>query len=227
MATIKLSDSLAGITELGTWTYTGATAPNPVAPGTWDGIVDFTGFADGNYEYTYTVTSLTGCTDISVTVIVLGTSLTLSNDECLGGLSNFLDVTHDSRVYTNQDMKGTCPGTAAATLTATAIPASWGIATYVGDMWYQIDVEVATGTALFGVTVDSSAYAIGEQLINPVIASYTGSCAVLVIEDDVTSTSSTQAIMNNVLAVGSYSYFIRVGGTQNNTGKFTITFTLT
>lgn len=227
MATIQLSSLLSPTpTAGGTWTDTG-TLTGPTAPVLWDGTIDFSGFADGLYEYTYTVTPVgTGDDAVAVVTINVSTGIPLNNDECAGALASLIreDGT-TSATKSNQSMAGDCGsgGQVAATDSGETIPGTWPAGTY-SDMWYYLTVEISSATAELAITVDSSAYS--SPLINPTIAVYSGTCGALVLETSVGPASTNVAATSQILTTGTYDFYVRVGGLTANKGKFTITYTI-
>jgi len=225
MATIQLIGELTPTpTAGGVWTYTGTTTPNPAPPIVSDGTIDFAGYANGNYEYTYTVTPVLGCNPTSSTVTVaLNTGIPMANDNCG---STFINVLSDgtSDTVANQNFAGECPGNLPATDSGVAIASNWGSGVYV-DGWYRLDAEVTAASATLTIEVTSSPYPSGEQLINPVIAVYTGTCGSLVEDGSNGVFGSTVNVYQDVLTTGAYTFYVRVA-TASTPGKFTINYFL-
>jgi hypothetical protein len=196
-----------------------------------DGSVDFTGYATGvPYVYRYTVPSTcVGEPDLEADVTInLNQATVLGNDNCLGASASFLiQGGQNTATFSEQNMAGECPGVAGATWSGEPVPASWTAATYTADMWYLVSIEISDGSAFFEAIVNSGDYAEGEQLINPVIAGYTGDCLSLVENDTANPTTQTYAVMSQTLTSGTYDFYIRVGSAQDNEGKFIIQFNLT
>lgn len=148
MPVITLYDELNGVaSEDGTWTYTGVPSPNPPAPGTWDGTIDTTGFAVGDYEYTYTVEDSTmTCTHTATVTVSITSGTTPTGDTCGDSISmTVLNNSGDSTQLTDQTFLGSCPGTAAPTLSVVALPGSW-TGTFSGDLWYSVTVAPSVPT---------------------------------------------------------------------------------
>jgi hypothetical protein len=224
----ELASVTQDITPGGSWADTGVNT-GPTAPVLWDDDIDFTGFPLGvPYEYTYSVTPLGVC-DVATSVITVIPEDHRPNvqDDCAENIIVALkedSITSVSRA--NQKMAGECPGLAAATVSGEPQPTSWGAPTYL-DMYYKILVAVGTSVTL-NISVNSVGYPIDSQLLNPVLALYSGaSCAALVEETSIGPLTLNFTELNYPLAAGSHELWARVGGTAANAGDFTINFTTT
>lgn len=158
-STITLYDQLTGATTGGTWTYNSGPLPNPSPPGTYNGVIDFAGFAAGNYEYKYRVTAPGLEHEAFVLVSWTGDGEDRLNEGCetaynLGSfnVSPFSGVASD-------DSRGVCvTGLLEPTISGLAIPGEWGSVTYGGDLFYKIKVPSCTVGYTVTVTVSGATY---------------------------------------------------------------------
>lgn len=223
----ELASQNQDITPGGVWTDTGVnTGPTPPSP--WDNDIDFTGFTLGvPYEYTYTVTPSGAC-DVATSIITVIPEEPRVNvqDDCaeniILGLKEGL-VNNGARG--NQKLAGECPLIAAATDSGETLPTSWGTGPFI-DMYYKFIVTVVSSVNLT-VSVNSIGYPIGQQLLNPVLALYSGAtCAALVEETSVGALSLNYTEVVYPLAAGDHILWARVGGEAADAGDFTINFSI-
>lgn len=229
MPTVNFYDNIQGqANEDGVWSYViGDNSPNPPAPVTWDADVDYTGFPVGNYTYQYLVKSVDEtCEELSLFTLTIADQTTPEGDTCADAIAVWNVTAPDTaHVENDQTFLGSCPGTAAPTLDATAIPAAWGGSTYSGDLWYLVTIAASTGTIMdtftFRTTVSSSAQA--NPLIRPSIAFYTTCGGGLL--DATAAQNNNQAVLETTAMINS-TYLVRVGAIDGNEGNFDIIFEL-
>jgi len=166
----------------GSWAYTGTANPFPAAPALYDDDVDFTGFAEGYYEYTYT-TVLNGKTDAKKVGISLNNYAALANDLCAGAIAMAFPTASGSRTeLLLQNNGGSCPGVGVATDSGEAIPGAWGAGPFAGDIWVKFNVPAGVAAADITFTVFSGAYG-SEGATDIYLALYDGSCGALSLLD--------------------------------------------
>lgn len=214
------------LSTTGTWSYVGITSPNPAAPGTYNGTLDFTSSTkDVPYVYRYTVTS-GSCTDTAdITITPLAQTIVqntiCSKSSVLPGIAT--DVSDTDYTYFGQSNKAACPGIASWSFSATAIPAQWQSSNpldYAGDLWFRIDVNTSTGGSIV-MAVDSSSYG-GNQMYYPNLAIYSD-CAGTLVGAFAPSIVSSLTLGNvSVPSSTTASYYIRVGSLLGNEGKFNL-----
>lgn len=87
----------------------------PVAPGSYDGSVDMTGYDPGTYRYKYSVLSGEGCQDLAYVTIYIYEPEVRQNDVCLKSMTISYSAITGIGGITNQDNLDNCPGLAAPT----------------------------------------------------------------------------------------------------------------
>lgn len=144
MSTINLYEQLECTAANGTWAYTGTVSPAPAAPATYDGTVDFSGYATGLYEYTYTTTILNKTVKVSIDWIADGEDrihnvYTGAITIPLNTISNIQEFYADNNLdYC--DSGGFNKPTATST-TLFDLP-TYFPANISGDLWYQVEFPV-------------------------------------------------------------------------------------
>lgn len=230
-----LTNGIRVITPGGTWTNLGTASPSPAAPGIYSGTVSFTQgtHAVGDHTYRYSVTS-GSATDTKDVVISFYSYGVPSNNECAAATSISFGGKGTSTTTTTQNLDATCPGFAAATLSATVLPSSWGSSTFVSDVWYTFTAspsyDVLTGTYLtypIAVTLAGNNFSITDGIYAPALALYSGTCGALVEENSSLANVSSQNITGQVTMSGSTSktFIIRVSAISGYEGKYTLNLT--
>ncbi len=230
-----LTNGVRAITPGGTWTNLNTASPSPAAPGTYTGTVSFIQgtHAVGDHTYRYTVTS-GSATDTKDVVISFYSYGVPSNNECASATSISFGGKGTSTTTTTQNLEATCPGFAAATLSATALPSSWGTSTFVSDVWYTFTAspsyDVLTGTYLtypIAVTLSGNNFGTTDGIYAPALALYSGTCGALVEENSSLANVSSQNITGQVIMSGSTSktFIIRVSAISGYEGKYILNLT--
>lgn len=161
MSTINLYEQLECTSINGTWAYTGTTTPNPAAPSTYNGTIDFTGYATGIYEYTYTTP---GSKTVKVTVDWIADGVDRIHNVYTGALTiPITTISNINEVYTDNNLDYCDNGFNKPTTTSTAI---FDLPTYFpsnisGDLWYQILLPVCLEAYEVNVTISSDLVGVG------------------------------------------------------------------
>lgn len=212
-----------GMTTGGSWSYIGSLSPNPDAPSTYDDSIDFEGFAAGIYTYRYTVT-LDGETHTAdVAIEWQGDGSAPVNDECDGAkfVSGIIDCPINATVNYNT-AKQCVFGIAAPSDSGEAIPKSWALSGYGGDLWYRfippncnVGYTMSVTTSGGGTISDANGVA---------MAVYFGNCDSL---NDVTSGSSDSnsgdlSLTFSVPANNTNVYYVRIASVTSGTGSLSV-----
>lgn len=157
--TFVLYDQLTGATTGGTWIFDSGPTLHPAPPGTYNGSIDFSGYASGVYVYKYTV----GGTSSFVTVTWSGDGSPRLNEFCNGAysLGGFNTSPFNSSTVAD-DSRGPCDtGLAPPIISTRPNPNSWSQAsvTYSGDLWYKATVPSCSLGYTVNVTVSAVGYA--------------------------------------------------------------------
>ena len=143
MSTINLYDQLECTSINGTWAYTGTTSPAPTAPSTYNGTVDFTGYATGIYEYTYTTP---GNKTVKVTIDLISDGEERIHNVYTGAITIPLPTISNIQAFYADNNLDTCDsgGFVKPTLTSNSL---FDLPTYFpanisGDLWYQVELPV-------------------------------------------------------------------------------------
>lgn len=226
MPVITLFNELGGTpSENGSWTYTSGPTPNPAPPVTWDGTIDTTGFANGNYVYTYTKKDSTDtCTD-EATVTVAIQDGAIPTGDVVGDPIFFSNLTGAGQTASllDQTFLASCPGDLAPTLSDFALPATWTVA-YSGDLFYSVAVVAPSGAPEdLLITVTSSS--LTDPLINPYVALYDGPAEGTLLADSGPLNPNTATLEYSDVSGLSGGFYIRVGTQTGNEGNFNILVT--
>jgi len=230
-----LTNGVRAITPGGTWTNLGTASPSPAAPGTYTGSITFTGgtHAVGDHTYRYTVTN-GSATDTRDIVVKFATYSVPSNNECAAATSVSFGGKGTSIVTNDLTLDATCPGYAAATLSATTLPSSWGSSTFVSDVWYTFTAnpsyDVISATYLdypISIAVEGNNYGVTDGIYAPAIAVYTGTCGSLTEVSSALANVSAQSITGQVIMSGSTArtYIVRVSAISGYEGKYALKIT--
>jgi len=233
-----LTDNNAGVapTTGGTWSYvgtgsTGAAPLPPNPPGLYDGTLDFTGVTNapaGTYIYRYTVTS-GGCSAYADLDVSNFDHIIVKNDVCASAREIVFPYNGGTATLPNQLLGEACPGQIHPTYSATATPTEWGSATFVGDLWYELNYDATYLPAtdipiVMSITADGIPYG-SEGIVEPYLAVYS-SCTPGLVEADVpiSGSQSIDIIISDVFT-SNFTYYIRVACVDGNQGKFNISVT--
>lgn len=210
---INLFNELQGSKTInGTWANAGGTTPAPAPPGTYNGTIDLTGYTDGTYRYSYTVT-LSGKTDVKYLSIPYVTPSDRSNEVCTNALPIFYN--NNTGGYQDQYNYTDCTDLKAPAASIVALPANWTAASYSGDLWYKLTMNK---DAFISLTIDSTGF--NNGMINPAVAIYI-SCSTTLV-------TAVQGINNLVnidwthIGVTPETYYIRVACPIGKEGKFNL-----
>lgn len=234
--TINLFDLLAGtrvVNTTGTWSNLGTTSPSPTAPVLYNDDITFTQgtHAAGTHTYRYTVTS-GSATDTADVVVQFITYSPPSNNECAGATVLSFSGRGGTSTLSDQNLEATCPGYAAATLSVTALPSSWGLFSYTSDVWYAFTATPYYDTIALEyidypilVTINGANYGIDEGMFASAVAVYDGTCGALVERSANVADVNAQNITAQVTMSGSTpkNYFIRVSSITGYEGKYSVT----
>jgi len=214
----------------GVWTYTGTANPYPAVPAAYNDDVDFGGFAEGYYEYTYT-TTLNGKTDAKSVGINLNNYAALANDNCSGAIAASFPTASGSRTeLLLQNNGGECPGVGVATDSGEAIPGGWGAGPFAGDIWVKFNVPAGVSAADTTFTVFGGAYG-PEGATDIYLALYDGSCVSLNLLDigippfpgAGITTIPDYAVTN--AGPGVKTFWLRIASLASTAGKVDVTIT--
>ena len=233
--TINLFDLLAGtrvVNTTGTWSNLGTATPSPAAPVLYNDDITFTQGTDaaGIHTYRYTVTngSATDTADIAVT---FATYSPPSNNECAGATVISFSGRGGNSTLSDQNLEATCPGFAAATLSVTALPSSWGLFSYTSDVWYAFTATPYYDTISMTyvdypilVNINGANYGVDDGMFASAVAIYDGTCGALVERSANVADVNAQNISAQVTMSGSTSknYFIRVSSITGYEGKYSV-----
>lgn len=157
--TITLYNQLTGADINGTWSYVGTTTPHPPAPNTYNGTIDFAGYAAGLYTYRYTKTTsgVTATADVAITW--RGSSPVRTNDTCTTAFEIPGTLVKPFTIVVQDDNRALCPDLKAPSIPSpTDYPAQWNQGTYSGDLWYKLSLPVRTVSYVLEVSVSSANY---------------------------------------------------------------------
>lgn len=233
---INLFELLAGtriVNTTGTWSNLGTASPSPTAPVLYNDDITFTQgtHAAGTHTYRYTVTSgsATDTADVEVEFITYSPP---SNNECAGATVLSFSGRGGTSTLSDQNLEATCPGYAAATLSATPTPSSWGLFSYNSDVWYAFTATPYYDTIALEyidypilVTINGANYGVDEGMFASAVAIYDGTCGALVERSANVADVNAQNITAQVTMSGSTSknYFIRVSSITGYEGKYSVT----
>lgn len=233
--TINLFDLLAGtrvVNTTGTWSNLGTASPSPTAPVLYNDDITFTQGTDaaGTHTYRYTVTngSATDTADIAVT---FATYSPPSNNECAGATVISFSGRGGNSTLSDQNLEATCPGFAAATLSVTALPSSWGLFSYTSDVWYAFTATPYYDTISMTyvdypilVNINGANYGVDEGMFASAVAIYDGTCGALVERSANVADVNAQNISAQVTMSGSTAknYFVRVSSITGYEGKYSV-----
>lgn len=214
------------LSTTGTWTYVGTSGSNPAAPGTYNGTLDFSSATPGlPYAYRYTVTngSCTDTADITFTILeqIIVQNTICSKATILPGVAT--DTSNTDYTFFEQSNKDSCPGIAAPTFSAIAIPANWQSASaldYAGDLWFRIDVNTTVGGSII-MSVDSQSYGANSMRF-PNLAIYSDCAGTLSESFSVTNAYYLTTGIASVSSSTNASFYIRVASLLGNEGKFNL-----
>ena len=233
--TINLFDLLAGtriVNTTGTWSNLGTASPSPTAPVLYDDDITFTQgtHAAGTHTYRYTVTS-GSATDTADVAVTFATYSPPSNNECAGATVISFSGRGGNSTLSDQNLEATCPGFAAATLSATPTPSSWGLFSYTSDVWYAFTATPYYDTISMTyidypilVNINGANYGVDEGMFASAVAIYDGTCGALVERSANVADVNAQNISAQVTMSGSTSknYFIRVSSITGYEGKYSV-----
>lgn len=233
--TINLFDLLTGtriVNTTGSWTNLNTVTPTPAAPALYNDDVTFTQgtHASGTHTYRYTVTSgsASDFQDVEVNFI---TYTVPSNNECASATVLSFSGRGDNRTLSEQNLNATCPGFAAATLSAPAIPSSWGLFSYTSDVWYAVTATPYYDTISMSyvdypilVRVNGAPYGVEEGIYAPAIAIYDGTCGSLTERSSNVADVTSQTITGQVTITGNVAktFYIRVSSVTGYEGKYIV-----
>lgn len=232
---INLFDLLAGtriVNTTGTWSNLGTASPSPTAPVLYNDDITFTQgtHAAGTHTYRYTVTSgsATDTADVAVQFITYARP---SNNECAGATVISFSGRGANSTLSDQNLEETCPGFAAATLSATATPSSWGLYSYSSDVWYAFTATPYYDTISMSyvdypilVNINGANYGVDDGMFASAVAIYDGTCGALVERSANVADVNAQNISAQVTMSGSTAknYFIRVSAITGYEGKYSV-----
>ena len=233
--TINLFDLLAGtrvVNTTGTWSNLGTASPSPAAPVLYNDDITFTQgtHSAGTHTYRYTVTS-GSATDTADIVVTFATYSPPTNNECAGAAVISFSGRGGNSTLSDQNLEATCPGFAAATLSATPTPSSWGLFSYTSDVWYAFTATPYYDTISMTyvdypilININGANYGIDEGMFASAVAIYDGTCGALVEKSANVADVNAQNISAQVTMSGSTSknYFIRVSSITGYEGKYSV-----
>jgi len=233
--TINLFDLLAGtriVNTTGTWSNLGTASPSPTAPVLYNDDITFTQGTDaaGTHTYRYTVTS-GSATDTADIAVTFATYSPPSNNECAGATVISFSGRGGNSTLSDQNLEATCPGFAAATLSATPAPSSWGLFSYTSDVWYAFTATPYYDTISMTyldypilVNINGANYGVDEGMFASAIAIYDGTCGALVERSANVADVNAQNISAQVTMSGSTAknYFVRVSSITGYEGKYSV-----
>jgi len=165
MSTINLYEQLECTSINGTWAYTGTTTPNPAAPASYNGTVDFTGYATGIYEYTYTTP---GSKTVKVTVDWVADGVDRVHNVYTGALTiPITSISNIQEIYADNNLDYCDSGFNKPTTTSTTL---FDLPSYFpsgisGDLWYQILLPVCKEAYEVSVSVTKAGPTLGTGLV--------------------------------------------------------------
>lgn len=232
---INLFDLLAGtrvVNTTGVWSNLGTASPSPTAPVLYNDEITFTEGTDaeGTHTYRYTVTS-GSATDYQDVVVEFITYSPPANNECASATVISFSGRGTSSTLSDQNLEATCPGFAAATLSVTALPSSWGLFSYTSDVWYAFTATPYYDTIALEyidypilININGANYGINEGMFASAVAVYDGTCGTLVERSANVADVNAQNISAQVTMSGSVAknYFVRVSSITGYEGKYSV-----
>ena len=221
---------LNNATTGGTWAYVGTTSPAPPAPATYNGNVDFSGYAEGDYTYEYTVncSPINNEEDTSQITVTVGTQIPHTYPDCSSAYNAFIP-TNDGSLYEIENLTtgGTCPGMELAGCSGVANAANWPSTFVCGDdVWIRLSINVDTApqTGTLSVGVNSSNYT--SPITQPHIAIYTACATTDIASAGPLSNTHTLVSSQITISSGNSDIYIRVASLGPNSGDFTLQYSL-
>ena len=208
----------------GTWTLDpSSVTPAPAPPGVYNGTIDLTGYADGNYVYGYTST-LSGKTDYKTLTIKYVTPSARLNETC----DNAVTIPYSPVIAGGQGTGGlsqqynntNCEGLLAPAASLVALPTNWAAASYTGDLWYKLEINVDSTIV---VTVRGSDH--DESMKNPAGAIYTGCASTLITSSH--ASGNTLNLTWTHTGISAMTYYIRIASEVGDEGLFNISVIIT
>lgn len=216
--TIVPYNLLTGANTGGTWSYVGTVSPNPAAPGTYNGSIDFAGYAAGTYTYRYTVTSGALSDTADVDILWNGVSVAPVNNACAGAtMISGLQTCPSNTVFLTTNAQNCEQLLQAPTDSGVTEPASW-IYTYGGDLWFKFIPPVCSASYQVQVQIQSIDTAAGFA-----VQVLRGTCNALesVVDSNSSVNATSVGVEVFVPAIQAIQYFVRV--VSVTPGAFSIT----
>jgi hypothetical protein len=226
----------------GTWLKVSGPAL-PVAPGLYDGALDFTGADEGIHSFRYTVLGAEpDCFDTSIVNINITSAPPVFNDDCIDSLyiepaielnDGVLTITGVEYgifyINSNENTPDVqqCKETVS---TVSDIPVHPWSMTPGGDIWFKMALPVALIGFPYNLNVTADSSSVSQPLQTIMVGIYTSS--VLNPVDCTGLTLEYQGIFNNTVSgfvvldsSADKSLYIRVGCLPNMYGNFTLRIT--
>jgi hypothetical protein len=221
-----LFDYLTGNkTEGGTWNFISGQEGAPAAPGVFNGAIDFSSAANGDYVYRYQVTS-GDCTVFSDVTVTVGPINLASNDEC----ETAINISAHFSFSTSSIPSGTTTLNGAEIWTqgcekdvATLSDDDPWASIADGDVWFRVPIPILSPAANYNVGVSVSSPFYFNGLAQPMLALYTGTdCDDLTLLDFAEGSGNFVSLVATITGTPTRLY-IRVGAKNLNEGIFDIT----